>query len=249
MTTSEKILVFVLALLFSLSLYLWIRVEYKNKQYQTIEAQAAALTGQVSTYKDENGTLHGQVQSLTGDKEVYTILYKNQIDSMANLLKIKGKDINNFVNVGVLDSGKITNGKVDTFKYVYSAPSGLPDIINNYPKNGADSALGLSVSYSDKWLNFKGKIMNNGFSGTYSINDSMTVIGYSKSTGFLGLGPTQNFVDISSTNPNVQYKNMKSVILTSTAPKRFSIGPYVGYDIAHNQVSFGVSFQYSLIRF
>ncbi len=238
LTKREKIFAVIGIVLLILGIFLWRRSVYANEQMKAISLQNNTLTGQVLSYKDENGKLHGQVQTLTGDKDAYTALYQHNFDSLAKVLGVKSKNIISYNQTGMKDSSHFSTNRIDTVPIYVKGKDGRIDTVKAY-----------DISYNDQWMWFKGKLNNGNFSADYKITDSLTYVGYFKRTGFLGLGKKINYLDVSATNPNVSFTSMKNIVLTNEKPNRISIGPYIGYDVFNRRISAGVSIQYALIRF
>lgn len=237
-TKREKIFAAIGVVLLVLAIFFWRRTIYENEQMKSISSQNAALTGQVTSYKDENGKLHGKVEVLTGDKDAYTALYQHSLDSIAKVIGVKPKNITGVIQTGIKDSGHINTKKVDTVQVYVKGKDGKVDTVEAY-----------DISYNDTWISFKANLNSGNFTADYTIRDSLTYTEYFKRKGFLGLGKKVNYLDVTATNPNISFTSMKSIVLTNEKPNRLSIGPYIGYDVFSRRISGGISIQYALFRF
>jgi cell division protein FtsB len=242
MTKNQKLIAAGVIIVFLL-LWGFLRYQgYMKDEYTRIAKDNAGLTAQLNTYKDENGKLHGKIETFEVDKKAYLKVHRKEMDSIANLLDIKAKNINQLTTLVAYYKGKIKTG-VDT-TYIY-------DTTYLAGERVVDTVRVLNFPYQDAWMTFNGKLIGREFTADYTLTDSLSYVAYTKKTGFLGLGRKKSFVDVSGTNPNFNISNMKAVELTKLRDKPWSIGPYVGYGFNGRGfgLSAGVSLQRSIIRF
>jgi hypothetical protein len=103
-------------------------------------------------------------------------------------------------------------------------------------------------SYKSPYLTLEGVLADTPYIN-YSTFDSLIVTTYFKKKWFLGKKET--FVDAYSLNPNAHISGLVGLKVATEKPKRFGLGPYIGYGYSGDkwQPSVGLSLQYSLIRF
>lgn len=245
MTTQKKMAIIAgVILLLALAFANYRYVKYMKGQYETMAKSNAGLLSQNKEFRDNNGNLHTQVTQLQVDRAAYMSTHEVQVDSMAKLLDIRAKNIEELVTVIQKYQGEFVS-KIDTnSRIAYVKLPGRDSLVR-------DTVYYYTVKYKDRWLDFKGILDTGRFSANYTLTDSLTLVTFIRKQGFLGLGRAKTFVDISGTNPNLTFSNLSSVELTKVRDKRWSIGPYVGYGWTGTGfgVSFGISLQRSLIRF
>lgn len=205
----------------------------EKAQKRAIDVATGRVKAEMKTYVDENGKLHSKVEQLEVDRDAYIRANEPKLDSIADELNIRKKQIKSLTNLITEIKGSIST-KVDT----------------EYVDTGRTKPI-LTVRYKDAWMTLNGQMYGGFFNATYSIKDSLQYVTYQKNGGFLGLGKKKTFLDVKSANPNMKITNMSSVELTKVKDKRWSIGPYIGY--GYNGVKFtpsiGIGLQYGLIRF
>lgn len=168
---------------------------------------------QVDSFRDKNDKLYSKVE-----QEMYTqAQVSHLLDSVALAMGVKVKRINGVEKVVFRDSIVYR----DTGKLV---------ILNN-----GDTAY--KVEKHDSWNDIvavAGK--NTGYIKAY-IWDSLTRIDISKTSLFK---PTIHQIYLNHSNPSIKTIEGASFTVKEKQPW-LVIGPYLGYDILHNQVGVGLS--------
>lgn len=229
------ILIFITAAIIAFKSYLKGRSDV-----QQITTILKAQSDSIDYYKDQNGKLHAQVISQQGSAEIVNAFYKTTIDSLANILNIKDKQILNYINIIDSTAGNFTT-MIDTV------------IKHDTVKQVVRIDTSYFVNYADAWLKFNGTFKSNSnlFHGSYKIKDSLTFVTYNKKTGFLGLGPTQYYLNVFSANPNAYITNIKNFNILTQKSKPFGIGPTLVVSYMNGHMAFvpGIGIVYSLFRF
>lgn len=96
------------------------------------------------------------------------------------------------------------------------------------------------------WADIRGVVYPDSIDMSYKFYDSLTFITHYEKQGLFK--PKKLKISAISQNPHASYSNLKSVTITEASPKRFSVGPHIGYDIT-GKPTLGISVQYSLFRF
>jgi len=81
-----------------------------------------------------------------------------------------------------------------------------------------------AVAYKDRWLNLKGNLHPDS-TWTYTMYDSINIVGYEKKTGFL---KHEIFIDVTSNNPHTKIESLKAFRI-QPKPKTWGIGISAGY--------------------
>lgn len=167
----------------------------------------------VKIYSDSSGYLHSVISSLEMERNSY----KSTLDSLAQVLKVKSKDISSVSNI-------TTETNLDV--------SGEPIIQK-------DSSV-YTFSKKDNYLSLSGEVSPSRYNIHLSLVDTITTISYRKNHLFKA---DETFLDISNSNPYVKVNKGRSVIIKERKPFA-TIGPYLGYEIFPKQhLSFGISVQ------
>ncbi|MFA6057303.1 MAG: DUF6549 family protein [Taibaiella sp.] len=183
----------------------------------------------ISYWKDKFGREHAEKQMAVASYQEIKIVYGPLMDSVLSALKIQGKQLEQLTVIGMTSSNRV-NLKVDT---VY-----------------VDSAAQYRFAYKDRWIDINGMLGNNSYL-EYTSFDSLIISGYTKRRGFLGLGRKETYIDAYSINPHSKMSGLQGIQISKERPKRFGIGPYVGYGYAGGRwlPMVGVGLNYSLIKF
>lgn len=185
----------------------------------------------VQLWRDEYNNLHYKYERIIVDNSVLQVYS----DSLAKILKIKNKQIQAFTFV----------------KSQFALDKPL-DIEVKYDTVWKDSIRKIieykDFKYKDKWVDIKGDVGKTNLISLTS-QDTLTKVDYWNRKWFLG--KKHYYSDFTNQNPYNKIQGLKQVELQPTI-SRFNIGPHVGIDINSQfeiQPSFGISIQYSLIRF
>ena len=127
--------------------------------------------------------------------------------------------------------------------------SGNSTVTNNYYTDSAGvkhKAINLGVS--DGYLTFKATVYDS-LNAPYSYEyvDVITMAMHTKKKWLFG--NYSLYGSGSLKNPNAKILSSTNVLIKDYKDKRWSIGPYVGYDVIRLKPTAGLSVQYSLIRF
>lgn len=184
----------------------------------------------VQYWKDVAGREHARAQVSEGNYATLRAYNDKLIDSVIATLKIQGKQLEGITAIGTQTRAVIVP-KVDTV------------LVHDQPA--------LHFSYNDRWIDIDGVLPAGAPQITYITRDSLIFTHYRKRTGFLGLGRTVTYLDGYSINPNSKVTGVTDLRFVTDKPKRFGIGPYIGYgyDGLRWAPSMGISLQYSLIKF
>lgn len=180
----------------------------------------------VTYWKDKNGVEHAKVIEIQLTHEQMDALHQGKLDSMANLLKIKEKQITQYIAITTSTHGQFST-PVDTVyesDTVYLPSDTVKPVITHNPI--------LKMNYKDGWLDFKGDIHKGRFYGEYTMKDSLTFVTYYKNTGFLGLGRRVHYLDVKSDNPNTTILNAKDYKFVEPKDKHVGFGIIGGYGVS-----------------
>lgn len=174
---------------------------------------------EVQKWKDKYNNEHNTVVQLQLDKKQF----RREADSIAELLKVKPKNISSITSV-------TTKGEViikEKLTYI-------------------DSLKSFGFSKKDNYLALKGLVNRENDSVNIQINtyDTLTIVPYKKTKFF-----KETFaVDVTNKNPYNKIVSGYSYSQTQRI-KRWGIGPQVGYDPINQRVTYGIGLQYNIIRF
>lgn len=153
------------------------------------------------TYTDKGGTKHTEKQTTVADLETLKSVYQKQIDSLTDLLNAKQRELDYVTGISTEATGKV-KPKIDTV----------------YLERGGKTVAQTSVSYSDKWLTFKG-VVDNDSSWSYHYRDSIILVSYYKKSGFLKLH-SQLYIDGFSLNPNSKISGLTTYSVKAPEKKQ-----------------------------
>ena len=202
------------------------------QQKESLEAQNTNvvdfLNDTVSYYEDELGNVVATTKALAGDVKQRDILLSKMVDSTKELKALveKYKTVN---SAGIIN----TVTKIDTVKIPIEVPNGV-EFFSTFDFNNEHYKIKGTVS--EKGMNIN----------EFEMYNKMSFVIGLKKNGFLK--PRTYNIDVKNSNPYIQTIGIDSYTLTEE-PKRFGVGPYIGYDFFIGQVSVGLSLSYNLIRF
>lgn len=227
----------VIALFFALKSYIAKRSEVKDLQNTVLN-----LNQTINVYKDAQGRTHAELLQVQVDKATAEAALQGKIDSLAKEINVKPKQIQSVITVGTQTTGTITSPLTPV------VPTPTPGQIT-VPIAPQDSIY--AVNYKDAWMDFNGKIAQGQLTATYKTRDSLNIVGYWKSKGFLGLGGKDYHLNIYSFNPNTVITSATNFSIKSPDNKRFGIGPSVAATWQDGKFKpvIGIGVQYNLIRF
>jgi len=188
-----------------------------------------SLNMKILEYVDENNNIHARVRELELSKNELNSLnenlknhYINKIDSLAKVLNVKNKEIQNYIIIIAKSTGT-GKGRIDT---IYQ-PSKANGIDTSYKFNS-----------NDGFLVYNGILNKGGLTYDYEYTMLLNAVRISKNKGFLGLNK-EYYWDISTNNKNAKIIGLEQFSQTPVSKlKRFSmvVGPSVGLT---NNFNFG----------
>lgn len=191
----------------------------------------------VNHWIDANGTDHATKEEATATSEAAMLEIKKEMTEMAYKLKVKPKQIVQFQQIGMVDTGMIQAAYDVKIRQKYiSTPSG--NIIDTVER---------SFEWVDDYAWVKGLVGKKIVQIKYELDDSLTIVGYTKRKWLLG--KDHLYTDASLMNPNAYVRGMNGIEIKGVMPGRISVGPYIGFDVTHMNVGFGISVQYAIWRF
>lgn len=218
------IIVFLLVIVTALSLRGCFR---KEKEKAILRDVVEIQQDSTSYWKDQFNTEHASKQLADADLSSLRAAYGSLLDTIKARTGSKGEDLQAVTAASTSGTGKVTP-KIDT---VY-----LPD-----------SSMAYKFRYNDRWLDLDGIIGKEPVIN-YRFSDSIVLTTYRKKVGFLRKA---TYVDGYSLNPNVRITGLTGIRVSSAKPKRFGVGPYIGYGWNGSSwtPNIGISLQYSIIKF
>lgn len=195
-------------------------------QRSTLERIVERKKDTTRHYEDEAGRTHGVTRVAEADPVSLRAIYPF-MDSVLRTLDLQGKQLQVLTAASTKTEG--------TFRpKVESIVKGDKTV--------------QRVSYKDKYLDLEGIVSDTPLF-KYSIRDSLLFTTYTKKKWLLGRKET--FIDAYSPNPASKIENLTGLRVSVEKPKRFGIGPYIGfgYNGQEWKPSVGLSLQYSIIKF
>ena len=164
------------------------RVLAQREEIERLQANEAALLGDLEHYTDENGELHASVMALTmRSAEFEALIPKYEADIKA--LKIRARDLEHVAQVATQTLAEFTaDVRVDT---VYVRPDQPPVITRQF-------------EWSDEWVSVAGRINDDKVACSVQGVDSLTLIAYRRPRGwwiFKCKGKIVKY-DVKSANPH-----------------------------------------------
>lgn len=183
-----------------------------------------SLNMKIVEYVDKNKITHARVMELELSKSELNSLNENlknhyikKVDSLANILNVKNKEIQSYLTIIAKSTGSGI-GKIDT---VYE-PS----------KNALIVDTSYRIYSNDGFLSYNGLLKNGGLSYNYDYTMMLSAVRLKKNKGFLGLNK-EYYWDISTNNPNAKIIGLEQFTTNPVSKlKRFSVvvGPSFGID-------------------
>lgn len=201
---------------------------HAKKEIRTGEKIEKIKQDSTSYYYDLFKTEHAIREVAEANLATVQVKYKGLLDSIAEREKVKPKDVQAVTAAGTVAKATI-----------------IPEV---QPLMAGDSLRGYSIEYGDRWTSIAGRVGDSS-SLTYQVRDSIIFTTYSRRKGIFGKKET--ILDGYSLNPAVHLTGITGVRITPEKPKRFGIGPYLGYgwDGIRWAPTAGISVHYSLIKF
>ena len=198
-----------------------------------LEAVATHDRAQVKLWRNEAGLARAQVATLQTSKQVLTDFYSSWVDSLTEQLSVTAKHMESALSVGT----------------VYDRFLSLP-LRDTLLKRDTVWLPAQTFQYTDRWSRLEGTIIDMELGLSQQYYDSMSVVSHLKRVkGVKGwLGKRELTTEAINHNPYSTFTGIRHW-QKAVRPLRYGIGPYVGYDPIHNEMSFGISFHYSIIQF
>lgn len=133
-------------------------------------------------------------------------------------------------------------------KFVVEGKGNTTIVHNHYTDSTGRKQDSTHLNVSDGYLTFHATLYDSLHTAyKYIYQDEITVATYIKKKWFLG--KKQMYSSSMLGNKNAKVTNSTDVLIKDYKDKRFSIGPYVGYDVFKNKLSGGISLQWALFKF
>lgn len=208
----------------------------KYYQHSVDNAQEVVIPNIPTQHTDADGTVHTEIKAeQSADISFINSYYQAIIAKLSKQLKVKAAAVHDLTAVNLTTKDTFTpvltpdtTGTAQLLDTSYNWQS-----IYAYPSRPAIGSLQLygypvqyeqKVSYEDQWLKIVGHTSKDSV-WSYSITDSLTIVGYEKKTGFL---KKDLYVDITSKNPHTKIVGINAFRLTPK-PKTWGIGITAGY--------------------
>lgn len=211
---NSKYIIFILIVLVSSSItYTFFRKEINNPPITIVDYK------EVEKWKDKYNNEHNRLVQTQLDNKTF----RRQVDSIADLLKVKSQDVESVTSV-ITKSEVVIKEKIT---YI-------------------DSLKSFGFSKKDNYLALNGVIdrIDSTVDIKLGLVDTLTVVPYKKTKFF----KETHYVDITNKNPYNKIVSGYSYSKTDRI-KRFGIGPNITYNPIDNKVSYGIGLQYNIIRF
>jgi hypothetical protein len=200
-----------------------------------------SLKQELKTWKDEDGKNRAKIQTLVADNVAAFTMLETSDSIVTHLQSVVKKFKSQLKNQGSVTVIK-TKGKAEN---TFSTTLVVKDTTECNPV--------FRTFYNfDNWV--YGEIVaskdSTGISVTYK-EELDVVIGEEK-TGFLGLGKSKRFVDVTLHNPYSEVEKLRVFEKMPPRSKKFTVGPGVYYGFNSNLNSglyLGVGIQYSMFKF
>ena len=218
-------IVLVVIAMFIFSVY-----QCNERQELEVEKQNTSeyFESQIETYKDKLDREVSTRKSLVGDKDQLEVLLSKQVDSTEQF-KYLAKKYKKIKAAGTV--------KTETVIKEVPVPFDRP----------LDLDFTRKFDVKHEYYSITGKVNNTGLNiNDITIPNRFTFVMGKRKNGFLK--PNSYSIDIQNSNPLITTKEADSYIFTPDL-KRWTLGPYVGYDLFTGNISGGVSLQYGFIRF
>jgi len=189
-------------------------------------------------YKMENGDLVYQV--LTTEATIHQLKGESILDLLEkNHLKEQIGDISRLVT--------IYRGQVESAGNFVSVAHDT--VIMEITKKDTTKVKEKSFKWTNGYLSLA-EIYNpitGWLSHKYLYRADFQLVSYRRGANFFRRGTLVS--DITFNDPNIQVGEFQGVVVKEPPAKRFSVGPYIGYDLLSNKPSIGVAVQWGVIHF
>lgn len=205
---------------------------------KTVENLHIANEAKLELYKNKDGTQTAKIRTLETKSHKDFIKFKSQdstIQRLQEILKDRKKDIGEHGSITIVKgTTKVDTVYVTNVEYIDSLP------VYKGKFNLGGWVIGTTVAKYDET------------SISLSVKNSIEIVLGDEKTGFLGLGPTIPFAEVTNLNPYSEITDLRTYRGKPQPARRLGVGPVVAYGIGSGftpQVFVGVGVTYSLIRF
>lgn len=227
----SKPLAILISALTAIIIFLFMYIWETDKRVQGLQSANAAQQSEISYHTSRSGKLIAERQAAELRVKEFKETYPKMAEDITRDFDIKIKNLKAYMQSEFQAVGK-----------------GDADITNNYYTD----STGVRRSYwelkaSDGYLDFSSTVLDS-LHAPYKYTYSDTIkYAFSVKKKWL-FGKQSLYGSGMLGNPNAKITNTQSVLINDFKDKRFGVGPYVGYGL-NGKVSFGLSVQYSLIKF
>jgi len=223
------------------------QMQKKEEQVQLNQALASEL----ETWKDKDGFNRAKIEVLETQSTKTFLAIQTQDSLIKELQELVEKNTRYLKEVG--NSVTLLEGvtKFDTVYETKKEPIPIKNLFDRF----------ITDTITNRWITAAfgiklDSLPNNTFavdSTKFSLsvtNKYSAVIGREKQ-GFLGLGKSKPFVEITNYNPYTETTSLRTYQVSERAEKRFGIGPAFGYGVTSKGADWflGVVGQYALFKF
>ena len=118
---------------------------------------------------------------------------------------------------------------------------------NHYDSAGREQNY-MNLDVTDGYLTFHATVYDSTRAPyLYHYSDEITAVFHSKKKWFMG--NEKLYWSGSLKNPNAKVTSSTDILIQNYRDKRWSVGPYIGYDVIRNKPSAGISLQWALFKF
>jgi type II secretory pathway pseudopilin PulG len=220
----------IIALLLAFMVLALLHIHEQDHRTRGLESALNERDAQILTYRAANG-------KLISEKQVAQLRVKELQDAYPKLetelqqMKVKVKNLQAYSKQGFVAEG---HGQA-TISYIHDTTQAQT---NFQP---------FAVVAQDGYLNFQADVYDSlNAPYHYQYQDTITTVFHFKRKWFMGRKTLYSSSMLQ--NPEAKVISSTNVLVKEYRDKRFGIGPYVGMDI-NLRPSFGLSVQYSLIKF
>ena len=193
-------------------------------------------------YTDTDGTVHTEVKAFTdADMANVNQYYQGIISKLTKQIQgnVKDSHVKDATIISAQTDGKF-KPNIDWEKVWIADSNSVPIDTPKYhitlnPIQTKDLTP-AAITYKDRWIDLKGYLHPDSV-WTYTMFDSINIIGYEKKTGFL---KREIFIDVTSNNPHTKIESLKA-FRVQPKPKTWGIGISAGYIFDGSTIKPGIS--------
>lgn len=231
----------IIAILLAFMILALLHIHEQDHRTRGLESALNERDAQLITYRSANG-------KLISEKQVAQLRVKELQDAYPKLetelqqMKVKVKNLQAYSKQEFVSEGsgqlKVTHIPYDTASFVWETfTTGTPQT----------KFQPFAVVVQDGYLDFQAEVYDSlNAPYHYQYRDTITTVFHFKRKWFMGRKTLYSSSMLQ--NPEAKVISSTNILVKEYHDKRFGIGPYVGMDI-NLRPSFGLSVQYSLIKF